>query len=177
MRPYVDFALHCQTFALKLRLKTTTTTTKTPPGRMSFLQSLWEKSFGARRRWSASQANEKGTGLEEAPSKEKPSWFSIEEARKSSRFQSNANKLLSDGAPRPSPRSAGGMELTPFALLGVEPRDALMGRASSCSLGVTTVCGGIETHGCKRGQIHPPRLPSNIHSSGTAVSEPSRHRS
>lgn len=32
MRPYVDFALHCQTFALKLRMKTTNNNNKKTTG-------------------------------------------------------------------------------------------------------------------------------------------------
>lgn len=112
---------------------------------MSFLQSLGGKELWSEEGMvSVSQANGKGMELDEAPPKEKPSWFEKEEAWKSSQFQSNANKLLEEvfgaGAPRPPPCSAGGIELAPLALLGVVTRDNLTGRASSCSHspGVTT---------------------------------------
>jgi len=63
MRPYVDFALHCQTFALKLYLKNNKNTT-----RQNVLSTeLFGESFGTRNRLSMCHGlmDEKGMKLEE----------------------------------------------------------------------------------------------------------------
>lgn len=64
MRPYVDFALHCQTFALKLCLKNNKNTTRQNVLSTEFLG----EGFGARNRLSLCHRlmDEKGMKLEEA---------------------------------------------------------------------------------------------------------------
>lgn len=92
MRPYVDFALHCQTFALKLCLKKKYIKTNKTTTRQNVLSTEFlGESCGTRHRLSVCHGlmDEKGTKWEEENLPGFKTWN--KEAWKQSQFQSNAN--------------------------------------------------------------------------------------